>query len=372
MDLSGIVFHFRYNCSFDDTFFSGEIPFTGDEPVMTRTKLSSLETTVEKFKLSQETVSQFKNLIDEFSVLDWIGKPAAPLEIADDSNKTECSLTLNFEDGTSADITFRETDKETGEKAAKSFRMLFFDSGKEEDLISKEEKYPTIKDCREMKETHGPVVAIETHAFSMGMMYGSNQTTIRTIEKIPDKEGMVLVTVKKQAGDKPEVSESKECASDIFSKIQEISDKENLPCWHYVRKDPSKPDCRPVVMDYSSNYSISLFYDDSHITGHPKTKRTLEDYISYLGGEEVIKALRELVSNCVGTAGISLDMPQMNLFDQTNGMPIAMAQAAPDFQKTFPGMIPPANAATWTCKVCGKSGLISKFCPECGYPRPNL
>jgi hypothetical protein len=204
----------------------------------------------------------------------------------------------------------------------------------------------------------------------MGMMYGSNQTTIRTIEKIPDKEGMVLVTVKKQAGNKPEVSESKECASDVLEKIREISEKENLPCWHYVRRDPSKPDCRPVIMDFSSSYSISLFYDDSLITGNPKTKRTLEDNISYLGGEKVVKSLRELVTECVGTAGISLEMPQMTLFDQSNGMPLAMAEPAPDFQKMFPGMIQPSQATTaeWTCKGCGKTGLTSKFCPECGYP----
>lgn len=368
MDLSGIVFHFMAASSFGDMVFSMEIPFTGDDHILLKTELGSFESTVKKYKLSRETVDQLKNLIDEYKILEWTGKPAAPLEITDDSNKTMSSLTLRFKDGTGTDITFREVDKETGEKAAKAFRTLFFDSGKEENLISKEEIYPTIKECREMKETHGPVIAVETHAFSMGMMYGSNQTTIRTIEKIPDKEGMVLVTVRKQAGNKPEVSESKECASDVLEKIQEVSEKENLPCWHYVRRDPSKPDCRPVVMDYSSSYSISLFYDDSLITGNPKTKRTLEDDISYLGGEKVVKSLRELVTGCVETAGINLEMPQMNLFDQSNGMPLTMNAEAPDFQKMFPGMIPMVNAATRTCKGCGKTGLTSKFCPECGYP----
>lgn len=371
MDLSGIVFHFLAASSFGDRAFSMEIPFTGDDHILLQTELGSFESTVKKYRLSRETFDQFKNLIDEYKILEWIGKPIAPLEITDGSNKTISSLTLRFDDGTNADITFREADKETGEKAAKAFRMLFFDSGKEENLISKEEIYPTIKECREMEETHGPVVAVETHAFSMGMMYGSNQTTIRTIEKIPDKEGMVLVTVRKQAGNKPEVSESKECASDVLEKIREISEKENLPCWHYVRRDPSKPDCRPVIMDFSSSYSISLFYDDSLITGNPKTKRTLEDNISYLGGEKVVKALRELVTECVETAGISLEMPQMNLFDQTNGMPLAMAEPVPDFQKMFPGMIQPSQATTaeWTCKGCGKTGLTSKFCPECGHPK---
>lgn len=368
MDLLGIVFHFLAVSSFGDRSFSAEIPFNGDDHILLQTELGSFESTVKKYRLSQETVDQFKKLIDKYNILEWIGKPVMPPEIVDGTNAAVCSLTLRFDDGTSSDITFRETDKETGEAAAKAFRTLFFDSRKDESLISEEEIYPTIKECREMKETHGPVVAVETNAFSMGMMYGSNQTTIRTIEKIPDKEGMVLVTVKKQAGNKPEVSESKECASDVLEKIREVSEKENLPCWHYVRRDPSKPDCRPVIMDYSSSYSISLFYDDSLITGNPKTKRTLEDNVSYLGGEKVVKALRELVTECVAAAGISLEMPQMTLFDQSNGMPLTMAEPAPDFQKTFPGMIPKVNAATRTCKGCGKTGLASKFCPECGYP----
>ncbi len=367
MDLTGIVFHFNAISSFDDHTFIAEIPFTGDDHILLRTERSSFESTVKKYKLSQETIDQFKKLIDEYNIPEWIGKPIAPPEVINGSNASVCSLTLRFADGTSAGITFRETDKETGEEAAKAFRKLFFASANDECLISEENIYPTIKDCREMKETHGPVVAVETHGFSMGMMYGSNQTTIRTIEKIPDKEGMVRVTVRKQAGDKPEVSESRECASDVFEKIQAISEKENLPCWHYVRRYPSKPDNRPVVMDYSSSYSISLFYDDSLITGHPKTKRTLDDNISYLGGAEVVNALRELVTGCVETAGISLEMPQMTLFDQARGMPVTA-----DPKPLFPiGSMTMAAAPStaWTCKNCGKTGLSSKFCPECGNAR---
>lgn len=368
MSLSGIVFRFNTVSSFDDTTTVADIPFTGSKPEMTVTKRSSLESVLKKYKLSSEIIGKFKALIDEYKICEWTGKPVSPLEIAaGDSTTVICSLTLRSDDGTSADITFRETDKETGNNALKAFRKLFFNSQKDEDLISKEEFYPTIKDCREMKETHGPVVAIETHSFSMGMMYGSNQTTIRMIEKIPEKEGIVLVTVRKQAGDKPEVSESKECASDVLEKIREISDKENLPCWHYVRRDPSTPDNRPVVMDYSSNYSISLYYDDSLITGHPKTKRTLGDNISYLGGDEVIDSLRKLVTECVEAAGISLEMPQMTLFDQSCGMPL-IANAAPDFPEMFSGMNQANKAMGWTCKGCGKTGLISKFCPECGHP----
>ena len=107
----------------------------------------SFESTVKKYKLSQETIDQFKKLIDEYNIPEWIGKPVAPPEVINGSNADVSSLTLRFADGTSAGITFRETDKETGEEAAKAFRKLFFASANDESLISEENIYPTIKDC---------------------------------------------------------------------------------------------------------------------------------------------------------------------------------------------------------------------------------
>ena len=128
MDLLGIVFHFLAVSSFGDRSFSAEIPFNGDDRILLQTELGSFESTVKKYRLSQETVDQFKKLIDEYKILEWIGKPVTPPEIVDGTNAAVSSLTLRFDDGTSADITFRETDKETGEAAAKAFRTLFFDS----------------------------------------------------------------------------------------------------------------------------------------------------------------------------------------------------------------------------------------------------
>ena len=63
MDISGIVFHFRAISSFDDHTFIADIPFAGDDHILLRTERSSFESTVKKYKLSQETIDQFKKLI---------------------------------------------------------------------------------------------------------------------------------------------------------------------------------------------------------------------------------------------------------------------------------------------------------------------
>ena len=97
------------------------------------------------------------------------------------------------------------------------------------------------------------------------MMYNSNIWRRQTIRKIPDKEGFVRVTLYRKQGDLPEQTDIKEVESDIFTGIQEISDKENIPVWHYASIDPSIPP-EFVVMDYSASSCINVYYDDSLIT----------------------------------------------------------------------------------------------------------
>ena len=90
--------------------------------------------------------------------------------------------------------------------------------------------------------------------------------------------GIPKLSVKnrKKAGNEPETSDSRELRSDILAKVQEISDRENLPCWHYACVDPSIPVDRSMMpMDYSSSDCVNIYYDDSLITGCPRIKRTI-------------------------------------------------------------------------------------------------
>ena len=394
MTVTGLKYKFSFISSFSDNITEAEIPLTGDELVITQLSRVSYETSIYKYPLSNEAADQYLALIDKYRLIEKIGKEAAPPKLIENGHTGIFSLlTIMFDDGTCGTVTFREAPEEEDKEAAEEFRKLYFGMTKEENKISEEKTYPTLKECRGIIENHGPVVAVETGHYSSGMMYNSNQTTTRIVEKIEGKEGTVLVTVKKKAGDRPEVSDSKEITSDILSKIQEISDKENLPGWNYLCVDPSKPrDMSMVPLDYSSNSWLNIYYDDSLITGCPRVKRTIGDKAYDMGGNEVIQAIRDLVSECEKASGIEVAMPQLNLFDQSNGMPVTadpqagfnpfmglgmtgfkpLSQTPDSAPATSDEKAAPAASAnpdgSWNC-TCGAKDLTGKFCPECGNPR---
>ena len=381
MNITGIYYKIVFiSVDSDHTFehvMEAEIPFEGDDLSVIQIARESICTTYEKYSQTKDVIDQFKALIEKYNVIDWIGKtPALPKKIECDSRGELSYLTLRFEDGSSATVTFREVPEEIGKEAESEFKKLFFSCIKDEKKISEEETYPTLKECRELKEEHGPVVAIETSTFENGMMYNSNIWRRQTIEKIPDKEGIVRVTLYRKQGDLPEQTDIKEVASDIFTKIQDISDRENLPVWNYAAIDPSLP--REIVFDYTFNAEINIYYDDSLITGAPRAKRTIGEAACKMGGKEVDKAISMLIRECVAASGANIEISTVNPFlapATQGGMPGAPG-AMPQFMGlgTFMNQTPatdtsePAPTGPWDCP-CGQKGNTGKFCPECGGPR---
>ncbi|MCR5384918.1 MAG: hypothetical protein K6E72_09825 [Saccharofermentans sp.] len=390
MTVTGINYKFMIVSSIMDKVTEAEIPLTGNASVITTTTRESYETKIKKYNLSKEAIDQYTALIRKYNLTELICKDTPAPEISDGSYNVCALLTLRSDDGTTGKITLMEKPAGINAVAATEFRMLFFDLAKDENKISEETVYPSLKECREIKEDHGPVVAIEMGSTSHGMMYNSNQSTTQIIEKVKEKNDTVLVTVKKQAGNKPEATGSGETSSDIFSKIQEISDRENLPGWNYACVDPSIPVDRSMIpTDYSSNTWLNIYYDDSLISGCPRVKRTIGEKACSMGGANVYEALRELIIECIAKSGVTVEMPQVTLFDMSNGMPVtANPQPGPN---AFMGMgmaafatmpqTPDTSAntqedktgtenpdGTWDCK-CGAKKLTGKFCCECGSPR---
>ena len=386
MNITGIYYKIVFiSVDSDHTFahvMEAEIPFEGDDRSVTQIARESYCTAYKKYSQTQDTIDQFKALIGKYGILDWIGKtPALPKKIECDSRGKQSYLTLRFDDGSSSTVTFREVAEEIGKEAESEFTKLFFSCIKDEKKISEEETYPTLKECRELKEEHGPVVAIETSHYESGMMYNSNIWYTQTIEKIPDKEGVVKVTLKRKQGDLPEQTDSKEVESDIFSKVQEISDRENLPVWNYAALDPKLP--REIVFDYSSSSNINIYYDDTLITGASGIKRTIGEAACKMGGSEVDKQLSELIKECVKLSGAKIEVSTANPYlytaaEQPGAMPFVgmdMNQmAAVQMKNMYAMSSTPASAAPgnpdepWNCP-CGQTGLTGKFCPECGNPR---
>ena len=389
MNITGINHKLTFIYTISEHMMEADIPFTGEELVATEYRRETVYTEIIKFRLNQETIDQYKSLIDSYGILEWIGKtPSAPKTPEEGSSIIAQLLTLKFDDGTTAQITFREVSEEIGNEASAKFRQLFFETVKEDNKISEEKIYPTLKDCRELKEEHGPVIAVETSTFENGMMYNSNIWRRQTIEKIPDKEGIVRVTLYRKQGDLPEQTDIKEVASDIFTKIQDISDRENLPVWNYAAIDPSLP--REIVFDYTFNAEINIYYDDSLITGAPRVKRTIGEAACKMGGAEVDKQISELIKECVAASGAKIEEstanPYLYMVDEAPKQPGAMPMAgmgmnqlaSMQFQQamnamratsdTSPAPAAPVSDEPWTC-TCGKTGLTGKFCPECGNPR---
>ena len=387
MNITGINFKFTMiSISEDHTFdhtSEWDMPFEGDDLVITEIVREEIHTKICKYPLDQEIISQFKALIDKYGITDWAGKtPSSPKIIEPGKSGTVRILTLRYDDGTESGITFREADGNTGNEASSEFSKLLFDLTKDDKKLSEEVTYPTLKECRNLKEKHGPVVAVETSSFSSGMMYNSNVWYRQLIEKIADKEGFVRVTLRRQQGNLPEQTDTKEVASDILDKVQEISDKENLPVWHYTAIDPSIPP-EVVVMDYSASSNINVYYDDTLITGAPKIKRTIGESACKMGGKEVDKAISELIKECVAASGANIEVSTANPYlapATQGGMPVTpsavngfmgmgMFMSMNQAKRTpAPDTSEPAPSGPWDCP-CGKTGNTGKFCPECGNPR---
>ncbi|SCW31238.1 hypothetical protein SAMN02910456_00474 [Ruminococcaceae bacterium YRB3002] len=392
MTITGIDIRLIYINYTSEHSIEGDIPFTG-EPVITQMSRSSFETNVKRYSMQEDTRDRFLELIDRYNITDWVGRIPAPPELLDSKSFKELVfITLKYDDGTSHKITFREGPENIGKEAAVEFKKLFYAVTNDENMISEEKAYPTLKECREIREDHGPVVAIETSFFSMGMMYGSNQTVTQTVEKVPGHDGEVLVTVEKKAGNKPDIArDSKTITSDIFGKVQEISDRENLPGWDYAAIDPSIPVDRSMMpLDYSSSSSITITYDDSLITGVPCVRRTIGESACKLGGKEVDRMLSEMVSECVAESGINVAMPQPSFIPVAVTPPGTEGGSQP--MMGFWGMMQAQEAAAktgnnetgattdtadtapnepWTCSNCGQTGVTGKFCYNCGYPKNN-
>lgn len=388
MAVTGIRYVFMVVSPMMDRALEAWIPLAGDEHEVTQYNRGSYETVVKHFKLTQETVDRYIALIGKYGIEDQAGNiKAEPAVFEDGHSHTVSFLTLRYDDGSEKKMVFRETDASCKE-AAEAFRRLFFTVTSEENLISETLEYPTLKQCREMREEHGPVVAVETCFSSSGMMYGSNQSVVQLVERLEGGDGMVRVTVRKKAGNEPEASDSRELRSDILAKVQEISDRENLPCWCYACIDPSIPVDRSMMpLDYSSHGCINIYYDDSQITGCRRVKRTIGESACKMGGKEIDSLLSGLVCDCVCESGVDVKMPEVklqvfsamgmgqdpstvNMFEGF-GMAQKAAAGTQGVQPKAVGTqgVQPAADGTWICGECGHSGNTGKFCPNCGSAR---
>ena len=361
-----------------------ELPLTGDDMIMTVFERDSYNTSVKKYSASAELLKQVRSVIEQYDITGWIGAPSDPPKVIDEERGgTVNMLYIRFANDNEELITFRETPDETGKEAAFALRRIILDSLTEENLISSEEVYPKLSECKKLREEHGPVCKIESRYFSTGMMAFSNLTIVQTIEM----EGPKLkVTRKEQRGKEPEKIQSAEIDSDILDRIQAISDAENLPVWNYAAIDPEKMYRNDGIMDYiPPSCDIDIYYDDTPVTGIPRVKCSIGDAVCKLGGKEIYRSISDLIHEAMEKAGLipestppKLSMPLematsagWGQFGGMNAAQQALAFAASGFVSQTSSQAPSgtnaSSGATWTC-TCG-SVNTTNFCPNCGGAR---
>ena len=100
MPITGIKYRFLIISPFSDFETTAQIPFTGDDRVMTSCKRSSSDTEITRYELTDEIINNFLALIEKYNITDWIGKPPAPPKIIGEGTGTLSEITLLFDDGT--------------------------------------------------------------------------------------------------------------------------------------------------------------------------------------------------------------------------------------------------------------------------------
>ncbi|MCR4793188.1 MAG: hypothetical protein K5871_10580 [Lachnospiraceae bacterium] len=364
-----------------------EIPFAGDDIVITESERDIHDSSVKKYSASAELADQVRSVFEQYDITGWPGKPSAlPKVIDEDRGGTINLLFIRFSDDCEELVTFRETPDETSREAGMTLRRLILDSLKEENLLSAETVYPKLSECKKIHEEHGPICRIESHYFSTGMMAFSNLTIDVTIEAAGP--GIIKVTRREQRGNEPEQIKSAETDSDIMDRLQAISDEENLPVWTYVAIDPEKFCRNDGMMDYfPPSCDITIYYDDTLVTGISKVRCSIGDAVCRLGGREVYGRISDLIAEATEKAGLiqesappkmamPMEMATATAWGPFGGMNLA-AMAAQQ-KATVAGFVlqtptqgnadaATATGSSWTC-TCG-SVNTTRFCPNCGGAR---
>ena len=226
--------------------------------------------------------------------------------------------------------------------------------------------YPTLKEVREKKEEHGPLISVTMSSSSSGMMMGSYAKSSLELSRADGEGRLVHMDMKVY---EPVITSVYSAEDEAFEKMQAIADRENLAAWSFLREDPDK---KMIVYDYSSSAGITLVFDDTSVGGSPMETRKI-DYgaVSQQGGDEVWKEISDLLYGCIDPGKLlkteQEPNPYRNPFTSSGPAvpPVSSDAGTPSFAYTV------REDGTWTCPACGYSENEGRFCAECGSTRPK-
>ena len=229
------------------------------------------------------------------------------------------------------------------------------------------EEYPTLKQLRAIKEEHGPLTEVSYNAHASGMMMGDVSSDEL---KLIRQDGKLRLMRREMKRYSPIVTSVYEADESLMERLQEMSDRENLPLWEHLKADPEK---MMQVLDYSSGSSIMLKYDDTEINGH-STYLSCFDREAALqqGGEKVFDEIASLLFSGIREERLLETASEPNPYVKNISPFMTINQppvSEPDDSEEKEFVI--AEDGSWKCPSCGAEGNTGKFCAECGSRGPE-
>ena len=228
-------------------------------------------------------------------------------------------------------------------------------------MEKRENEYPSVKQLRKLQEDHGPLIEVLWSNYSSGMMMGS---VARSSIRIYRENGEVRVMNRDMRVYEPEYTSVYEADEGLLEKLQNISDRENLPLWGLLKADPQKT---LQVLDYSSVSTITLTYDDCQIGDRlPLTVCFSWEAVRQQNATDVWGEIVDILRRGIDPLRLLESRKEKNpyrnpftsLFNGQRGSDAADKKAV-------------AKDGGWQCPECGAEGNTGKFCAECGSRRPE-
>ncbi len=232
------------------------------------------------------------------------------------------------------------------------------------------EHYPTLKEVRSLRETHGPLIAVNWVYHASGMMMGDVSSDELDLRR---NDGKLQLTHRKMDAYCPIIISIYEAEESLLEQLQQISDRENLPAWDHLKVDP---DQRLMVLDFSSSSSIRLVYDDSLIGSIPHFQSNIDrEAVNQQGGDDVYDEIVSLLRAACREENLKERRKETNPH-APHGAPWVKKKTnrpeKPDKPEKKAGEHEISEDGSWTCGKCGARGNTGKFCCECGYPGPKI
>lgn len=214
---------------------------------------------------------------------------------------------------------------------------------------------PSLEEVRAKEENHGPLTEVQWSTSRSGMMRGDLS---RSSLRLYRENGEGRLTSADMPAFKAETIRTYSVGDEVFRKMQELADRENLAAWSFLKPDPEK---QLFAYDVSVSTDISLTFDDSSLGAkYPVTRSIGREAAVMAGGEEVWDEVHDLLSSCVVPENLIRTDTKANPYSPLTGK-----------YGAGPAETAPAADGTWTCPECGKTGNTTKFCPECGTRQPE-